>query len=177
MRTARATPGRTTGTCAAASGSCGTRPSPTAAAARRGRSTSSSRIGAPMARARKTPAKRPAKARGAPRAGRAGGPRRAPPPPKNSLATPPDPHIREPAQGVGATDSGSGPRSPAAGEARMIRIGGEKRDLDGADLEGLEKLRRECGADIVRMTTLATCGHPGGSLSCLHLLLALYAPR
>ncbi|MCI0343211.1 MAG: transketolase [Planctomycetales bacterium] len=57
----------------------------------------------------------------------------------------------------------------------MLRIGWEKPDLEAVDLEGLEKLRRECGADIVRMTTLATCGHPGGSLSCLHILLTLYS--
>ncbi len=36
-------------------------------------------------------------------------------------------------------------------------------------------LRRQAAADIITCTTISTCGHPGGSLSCLETLLMLYA--
>ena len=39
----------------------------------------------------------------------------------------------------------------------------------------LAEQRRHAAADIVRLTTLAGCGHPGGSLSTLDALLVLYA--
>ncbi len=39
----------------------------------------------------------------------------------------------------------------------------------------LSEQRRHAAADIVRLTTLAGCGHPGGSLSTLDALLVLYA--
>jgi len=47
--------------------------------------------------------------------------------------------------------------------------------LSDEDLSALAELRRNCAGDIVRMTNLATCGHPGGSLSSLDFLLCVYA--
>ncbi len=38
----------------------------------------------------------------------------------------------------------------------------------------LEELRKRCSANIILATTLANSGHPGGSLSTLPLLLAIY---
>lgn len=57
----------------------------------------------------------------------------------------------------------------------MLHIGFDKPELSAADLAALEKLRVQCAGDIVKMTTLAQSGHPGGSLSSLHFLLALYS--
>jgi len=43
------------------------------------------------------------------------------------------------------------------------------------DLDALAALRKRCAGDILLSTTLAGCGHPGGSLSTLDSLLILYA--
>jgi transketolase len=42
-------------------------------------------------------------------------------------------------------------------------------------LEELESLSRLCRGDILKMTTIAQSGHPGGSMSSLELYLALYS--
>jgi len=47
--------------------------------------------------------------------------------------------------------------------------------LDSTQLDGLEEKWRRCAARIVLATTLAGSGHPGGSLSSLHMLLLLYS--
>ena len=57
----------------------------------------------------------------------------------------------------------------------MYRIPASRTSLTTADLEALSSLRARCAADILLSTTLAGCGHPGGSLSSLDLLLVLYA--
>lgn len=56
----------------------------------------------------------------------------------------------------------------------MHRIGWDLPDLDAATIAELAAARNACAADIVRMTSLAASGHPGGSLSALDLLLVLY---
>ncbi|MBL7107883.1 MAG: transketolase [Candidatus Cloacimonetes bacterium] len=43
------------------------------------------------------------------------------------------------------------------------------------DFEKLTKLSKICKSDILKMTTLAQSGHPGGSMSSLDLYLAIYA--
>ncbi len=43
------------------------------------------------------------------------------------------------------------------------------------NIKKLEKLTTICKGDILKMTTLAQSGHPGGSMSSLDLYLALYA--
>ncbi|MEA3475248.1 MAG: transketolase [Candidatus Cloacimonadota bacterium] len=43
------------------------------------------------------------------------------------------------------------------------------------DLAELNELSRICKGDILKMTTLAQSGHPGGSMSSLDLYLALYS--
>ena len=40
--------------------------------------------------------------------------------------------------------------------------------------EELEKLTKEVRRDIIKMTNKASSGHPGGSLSCVEILVALY---
>jgi transketolase len=57
----------------------------------------------------------------------------------------------------------------------MLHLGFEPERLGAEDIAALEQLRVQCATDIVTMTTLATCGHPGGSLSSLHFLLLLYS--
>lgn len=58
----------------------------------------------------------------------------------------------------------------------MHRISFTKQSqLQDADREALAKIRKACAGDIVRMTFLAGCGHPGGSLSTLDFLLSIYA--
>jgi transketolase len=42
------------------------------------------------------------------------------------------------------------------------------------DIETLEELGRVCRGDILKMTTLAGCGHPGGSMSSIDIYLTLY---
>jgi transketolase len=48
-------------------------------------------------------------------------------------------------------------------------------ELAQETVSSLQDARRRAAADIVRLTSLATCGHPGGSLSSLDALLVLYA--
>ena len=47
--------------------------------------------------------------------------------------------------------------------------------LSAENLQQLDAIQRQCTADILTMTTLAGCGHPGGSMSSLQSLLLLYA--
>ena len=42
------------------------------------------------------------------------------------------------------------------------------------DIEELTELSRFCRGDILKMTTLAGCGHPGGSMSSVDIYLTLY---
>lgn len=50
----------------------------------------------------------------------------------------------------------------------------EKDCLSADEISELEELARRCKGDILKMTTLAGCGHPGGSISSLDLFLVLY---
>jgi transketolase len=52
---------------------------------------------------------------------------------------------------------------------------GFHRDLTAEDLKRLPDIARLCRGDIIKMTTLAGSGHPGGSLSSIDLYLALYS--
>ncbi len=42
------------------------------------------------------------------------------------------------------------------------------------DFNELTEMSRLCRGDILKMTTLAGCGHPGGSMSAIDILLTLY---
>jgi transketolase len=57
----------------------------------------------------------------------------------------------------------------------MLSLGFAPERLSPAHVDELERLRVQAATDIIASTTLATCGHPGGSLSSLHALLLLYA--
>ena len=57
----------------------------------------------------------------------------------------------------------------------MFRLGFSADQLDEDQIAALERLRVQCSSDILTMTSLAGCGHPGGSLSSLPALLLLYA--
>jgi len=57
----------------------------------------------------------------------------------------------------------------------MFHLGFEPETLSDDHIDSLEKLRIQCASDILAMTTLAGCGHPGGSMSSLHFLILLYA--
>ncbi len=56
-----------------------------------------------------------------------------------------------------------------------MRLSFDAESLSQKDLDQLVTLRKQCAADIISAVTLAACGHPGGSLSCLDALLLLYA--
>lgn len=56
-----------------------------------------------------------------------------------------------------------------------MRYGFENESLSNELVADLADRRRHVAADIVRLTTLAASGHPGGSLSTLDALLVLYA--
>ena len=43
-----------------------------------------------------------------------------------------------------------------------------------ADIQKLKEIASQVRRDIVRQTYFATCGHPGGSLGCADLMVALY---
>ncbi len=58
----------------------------------------------------------------------------------------------------------------------MLRIDLEKEtSLSSEQLKILGDMWKRCAGRIILSTTLAKSGHPGGSLSCLHALLVLYA--
>ncbi len=57
----------------------------------------------------------------------------------------------------------------------MLRLGFEPSTLSADHISALEGLWVQAATDILTMTTLASSGHPGGSLSSLHALLLLYA--
>ncbi len=58
----------------------------------------------------------------------------------------------------------------------MFRIDLKKQEsLSEEQLEILSQMWQRCAGRIIISTTLAKSGHPGGSLSCLHALLVLYA--
>ncbi len=56
----------------------------------------------------------------------------------------------------------------------MLRLNASVPSLTASQLEILNRFWKESARDILNATTLATCGHPGGSLSSLHFLLVLY---
>ncbi len=58
----------------------------------------------------------------------------------------------------------------------MMRINiKEQESLSLEQISKLEEMWRRCARRIILATTLAGCGHPGGSLSSLHMLILLYA--
>jgi len=57
----------------------------------------------------------------------------------------------------------------------MFRIEFEPIALSTEHTSALDGIHAQCASDILAMTTLAGCGHPGGSMSSLHSLLLLYA--
>lgn len=57
----------------------------------------------------------------------------------------------------------------------MLRLDLQKERLAPQDIQTLQEMWRRCARRVILATTLAGCGHPGGSLSSLHMLLLLYA--
>ncbi len=57
----------------------------------------------------------------------------------------------------------------------MLHITLEDTQLKPQAKQELQEMWRRCARRIILATTLAGCGHPGGSLSSLHLLLLVYA--
>ncbi len=57
----------------------------------------------------------------------------------------------------------------------MLRERFPKKSLEKEDLEKLKELGRICRGDILKMTTLANSGHPGGSMSSVDIYLILYS--
>ncbi|MGC9109090.1 MAG: transketolase [Caldimicrobium sp.] len=57
----------------------------------------------------------------------------------------------------------------------MLKIDLEKDYLSQEELSFFENAFKRCARRIILATTLAGCGHPGGSLSSLSLLLMVYA--
>ena len=57
----------------------------------------------------------------------------------------------------------------------MHHIGFAKESLDDNDLDQMQAAWQRCARRIIISTTLAGSGHPGGSLSTLHMLLTIYA--
>ena len=57
----------------------------------------------------------------------------------------------------------------------MLRIDYHEPQLKPEVKQELQEMWRRCARRVILATTLAGCGHPGGSLSSLHMLLLLYA--
>ncbi|NLF39533.1 transketolase [bacterium] len=51
----------------------------------------------------------------------------------------------------------------------------EAPELAGADISALRETARVARGDVLKMTTLATCGHPGGSMSSMEMYLLLWS--
>jgi transketolase len=58
-------------------------------------------------------------------------------------------------------------------EIKMAK-GFYKEKIDEETLEYLKRLAHKCRGDILKMTTLAGSGHPGGSMSSIEMYLTLY---
>ena len=58
----------------------------------------------------------------------------------------------------------------------MFRISLDQATLSEEQKKTLHEMWLRCMRRIIVSTTLAGSGHPGGSMSSLHLLLMLYAP-
>ncbi len=56
-----------------------------------------------------------------------------------------------------------------------MRWGFEKEKLDEGKIARLKELARLARGDILKMTTLAKSGHPGGSISSIDIYLTLYS--
>ncbi|OAG28055.1 transketolase [Thermodesulfatator autotrophicus] len=57
----------------------------------------------------------------------------------------------------------------------MLKIDLTQERLSQEEIKTLEEMWRRAVRRIILSTTLAGCGHPGGSLSSLHMLILLYA--
>ncbi|NPA40621.1 MAG: transketolase [Thermodesulfobacteria bacterium] len=57
----------------------------------------------------------------------------------------------------------------------MIKLSLSKEALAQEDLKAFEEAFKRCARRIILSTTLAGCGHPGGSLSSLSMLLVIYS--
>jgi len=57
----------------------------------------------------------------------------------------------------------------------MVRLSLDKEELGQEELKAFNEAFKRCARRIVLSTTLAGCGHPGGSLSSLSMLLVLYS--
>ncbi|RME86014.1 MAG: transketolase, partial [Planctomycetota bacterium] len=57
----------------------------------------------------------------------------------------------------------------------MLKLDLNQEKLSPENMEELGKMRKKAAQSIIEMTTLAGCGHPGGSLSTLDFLLIVYA--
>ena len=52
---------------------------------------------------------------------------------------------------------------------------GFSRDITEKEVNDLQEKARLCRGDILKMTTLAGSGHPGGSMSSIDIYLTLYS--
>ena len=59
--------------------------------------------------------------------------------------------------------------------AKLHERGFKADTLEQQDLEKLRERARLARGDILKMTTLAGCGHPGGSMSSIDMYITLYA--
>ncbi len=57
----------------------------------------------------------------------------------------------------------------------MFHIGFKKKILEQSDIRELNNIWKRCASSIIYCTTLAGSGHPGGSLSSLHVLITIYS--
>lgn len=46
--------------------------------------------------------------------------------------------------------------------------------MEKSEIKNLEEIAKKCRCDVINMITEAKSGHPGGSLSCIDILVALY---
>ncbi|MBN1918026.1 MAG: transketolase [Verrucomicrobia bacterium] len=84
---------------------------------------------------------------------------------------------------VGGAAAYTAPSVPSAGRTAppqrrseaVHHIGFAKESLDHDDIDQLQAAWQRCARRIILSTMLAGSGHPGGSLSTLHMLLTVYA--
>lgn len=56
-----------------------------------------------------------------------------------------------------------------------MNMQGFTRDITEQEVKDLKEKARLCRGDIIKMTTIAGSGHPGGSMSSIDIYLTLYS--
>ncbi|HRW35214.1 MAG TPA: hypothetical protein P5107_09190, partial [Thermotogota bacterium] len=58
---------------------------------------------------------------------------------------------------------------------KEVKLMGQiSKQFSDKDIDKIKQMAVQCRGDVLKMTTLANSGHPGGSLSSMEIYLAVY---